>query len=394
MKKLLKLILPLFLIGLAIVFGPQLFNKKFLNKGGSILVSGNIEVTDSALGFKIPGRVTERFVSEGELIEAGQTVALLENKDLEQEVALTDAETQTAMAALKEFEAGSRPEEIAEARATMDKALARMEELLAGSRPQEIAAAEATVQRVKADLEYYQTEYERQKRLFQQGVSSAEEQDRAKKSYAKASAELKEAGEKFKLVQEGPRKEEINQAEAGLKETQERYALIKKGPRKETIDQARARLEKSNAALALAQTRLAYATLTSPITGVVLSENIEPGEYVAAGMPVVTVGDLYNVWVRVYIDETDLGRVKLGHRARVTTDTYPGKRYEGVVSFISSEAEFTPKNVQTKKERVKLVYRVKVNILNPNMELKPGMPADAEILANEPPVPLRAGEAK
>ena len=128
---------------------------------------------------------------------------------------------------------------------------------------------------------------------------------------------------------------------------------------------------------------MSYATVVSPLTGVVLSKNIEPGEYVAPGTAVVTVGDLVNVWLRAYIDETDLGRVKVGQRAWVTTDTYPGKIYEGRVSFISSEAEFTPKNVQTQKERVKLVYRIKIDITNPNMELKPGMPADAVIEAGE-----------
>jgi len=101
--------------------------------------------------------------------------------------------------------------------------------------------------------------------------------------------------------------------------------------------------------------------------------------YAAPGTPVVTVGDLVNLWLRAYIGETDLGRVKVGQRVRVTTDTYLGKRYDGRVSFIASQAEFTPKNVQTEKERVKLVYRIKIDIQNPNMELKPGMPADAVI---------------
>jgi len=112
----------------------------------------------------------------------------------------------------------------------------------------------------------------------------------------------------------------------------------------------------------------------------VLSENIEPGEFVAAGTPVVTVAELAHVWLRAFINETDLGRVKVGQTARITTDTYPGKSYEGRLSFLSSQAEFTPRNVQTAEERVKLVYRVKIDLPNPDMELKPGMPADAEVL--------------
>jgi HlyD family secretion protein len=135
----------------------------------------------------------------------------------------------------------------------------------------------------------------------------------------------------------------------------------------------------------MSHTRLDDALLVAPISGIVLSEHVEPGEYVSPGTPVVTIGALADVWLRAYIDEPDLGRVKVGQRARLTTDTYPGKVYDGVVSFIASEAEFTPKTVQTAKERVKLVYRIKIDVPNPSFELKPGMPADAQILLAEAP---------
>lgn len=125
--------------------------------------------------------------------------------------------------------------------------------------------------------------------------------------------------------------------------------------------------------------------MASPISGVVLSKAIEPGEQVAAGTPVVTLGDLNDCWLKGYIPETELARVKLGQRARITADGLPGKAFEGRVSFISSQAEFTPKSVQTEKERVKLVYRVKISFANPRMELKPGMPADAVIDLGAPP---------
>jgi HlyD family secretion protein len=119
------------------------------------------------------------------------------------------------------------------------------------------------------------------------------------------------------------------------------------------------------------------------MSGVVLSKNIEPGEYVAPGTPVVTVGDLVHVWLRAYIPETEQRRVKVGQKADVTIDNNPGKIFLGRVSFIAQEAEFTPKNVQTEKERVKLVFRIKIDITNPEMELKPGMPADAVIEAGK-----------
>ncbi|WP_318258534.1 efflux RND transporter periplasmic adaptor subunit [Geobacter anodireducens] len=119
--------------------------------------------------------------------------------------------------------------------------------------------------------------------------------------------------------------------------------------------------------------------LKTPVKGVVLRKNVEGGETVTAGTPIFTVGDLEHPWVKIYVKEDKLGLVKLGQKAEVTVDTYPGKTFEGVVTYISPEAEFTPKNVQTQEERVKLVFGIKVNVDNPNQELKPGMPADVRI---------------
>ena len=118
----------------------------------------------------------------------------------------------------------------------------------------------------------------------------------------------------------------------------------------------------------------------SPVDGVVLVKAADVGEVVAPGTTIVSVGDIDHPWVRGYINETDLGKVKVGSKAKVTTDSYPGKHYEGRVTFISSQAEFTPKQIQTHEERVKLVYRIKIEVENPRRELKSNMPADAEIM--------------
>ena len=166
---------------------------------------------------------------------------------------------------------------------------------------------------------------------------------------------------------------------AQVDEFENRLALAERGPRQEQIQNARERTKQAAEGLALAETRLSFATLTAPTKGLVLADHVEPGEQVGAGTPIVTIGDVTATWLRGYIDETDLGRVAVGQGVRVMTDTYPDKVYEGTLSFIASEAEFTPKLVQTTKERVKLVYRVKIDIPNPAGELKPGMPADADI---------------
>lgn len=319
------LVLLIVLIG-ALVYIYQF--RRPLRDPNIIRVSGNVEVTDVEMSFKMPGHVEKRLVSEGNKVQAGQMVALLNTSELAQEVAVRRAEVETARIVLAELEAGSRLEEI--------------------------LTAEAVQARAKAELDRAESDYNRQKALYDQNAISAEKFQQYLSAYHVASAKLQEAGEQL--------------------------ILLKKGPRKEKIEQARSRLEEAQERLKLSQTRLGYATLMSPFAGIVLSENAESGEYVMAGTPVVTIGDIDHPWVRAYINETDLGRVKVGQSVRVTTDTYPGKIYEGKVSFIAPEAEFTPKQVQTERERVTLVFRIKILITNPNMELKPGMPADAEIL--------------
>ncbi|HWP47133.1 MAG TPA: efflux RND transporter periplasmic adaptor subunit [Candidatus Limnocylindrales bacterium] len=380
MKNKKKLIILFSILIIAVLLIYEYIQGRSGKEPNILRVSGNIEITDAEISFKIAGRVEERLVSEGERVQAGQVVARLDHTELVHQVALRKAEVEVARAALAELEAGPRPEEIAQAEAVVRKAQAQLDELLAGSRPQDIAVAEAAVQRAKVEVNRLKADYERRYKLYQEGILSTNEYEAAQTAYKVATAQLKEAEERLKLLKEGPRKEQIEQARAALMQAKETLTLVKKGPRKETIDQARARLDQANQALAMAETQLDYATLVSPISGVVLSKNVEPGEYVAPGTPVVTLGNLDNVWLRAYINETDLGRVKVGQRVQVTTDTYPGKVYEGHISFIASQAEFTPKNVQTEKERVKLVYRIKIHIPNPNMELKPGMPADADIL--------------
>ena len=166
---------------------------------------------------------------------------------------------------------------------------------------------------------------------------------------------------------------------AAAPQAAEALKLAEEGPRKDAVAAARARAESARAALALAETQLDNTRLAAPFAGTVLSHNIEPGEFVAAGTPIVTVADLAHVWVRAYVGQTDLGRLRHGQPVEVRTDTFPGKIYQGTVGFISSEAEFTPKTVQTEKERVKLVFRIKVDLANPHDELKPGMPADVTL---------------
>ncbi|MDD3179047.1 MAG: HlyD family efflux transporter periplasmic adaptor subunit [Opitutaceae bacterium] len=298
-------------------------------RSGDLVLSGNIEVTDAQLGFKVPGRVAARLVSEGEPIKAGLLIAQLDDAEQREQLALRRAELAAVQAGLAALETGSRP--------------------------QEIAAAEATLRSIEAERDRARLDFARQQEL------------RGKDAIAERELEASQALLKV--------------AEARAAEAAERLKLVKEGPRTEDIAQGRARVEQARAAVALAETQLENTRLLSPLTGLVLSHNIEPGEFVAAGTPVVTVADPTHVWVRAYVNQTDLGRIRHGQPVEVRTDTFPDKAYAGTIGFIAAEAEFTPKTVQTPKERVKLVFRIKVDVANPQDELKAGMPADVIIRA-------------
>ena len=196
---------------------------------------------------------------------------------------------------------------------------------------------------------------------------------------------LRQAEEKLSLVKEGPRQEdiaggraEVARAQAAVQTAEaNRLELLRK---EQELAARKAEIERSRAQVGISESQLDDTSVYTPIDGVVLVKSAEVGEVLAAGTTVVSIGDLEHPWMRAYVIESDLGRVKLGQKVKLTTDSYPGKVYWGTISFISSEAEFTPKQIQTKEERVKLVYRIKIDVDNSSHELKNNMPVDAEIL--------------
>ncbi len=376
MKKLVPIIL------LAAAAGGFLYYRSGLWRGsesGALILSGNIEVTDAQLGFKIPGRLLERLAEEGDTVTAGQTLARLEAADQENQLAQAEANEQFARAFLAELEAGTRTQEIEAAHAAMEQARFRLDELEAGSRSQEVAAAGAEVEMLRAEAERAKADAGRFTRLLEQKAVTQQQHEAVTTQARMAAERLASAEERLKLVQEGPRAEQIDQARAALRQVEERYALAKEGPRPEQLEQARAKLAAAVAAVSQAKQQRDYTELKAPFDGIILSKAAEPGEYLIPGAPVVTLGDLGSPWLRAYVPETDLGKVRLGQTVPVTCDSWPGRVFKGTVSYISGEAEFTPKQVQTPEERVKLVYRIKITLENEDLALKPGMPADARL---------------
>lgn len=292
-----------------------------------LTLSGNIEAHESLVSFKVQGRIIALPIEEGQQVEQGALLARLEDADYKQKIKID--------------EAGVRVRE------------SNLALTLAGTREQEVRALQQTVLDAQADLEQKKIDSDRAQRLFSKDEVTAQERDLA------ATA--------------------VKRTEANFKAAQQRYNEAVEGSRKEDIAIARANLNQAGANLGLSRVNLDYTILRAPSAGVITVRQAELGEVVGPGSPVVTLADLDHIWLRAYIAETDLGRIHWDQDAFVTTDTYPGKQYHGHISFISSTAEFTPKSVQTYKERVTLVYRIKIDIDNPNHELKPGMPADAHI---------------
>nr|MDR3772911.1 efflux RND transporter periplasmic adaptor subunit [Terracidiphilus sp.] len=325
-----KRAIPILILLAAAVAAIWYFYPRFAKKPetlNQLTLSGNIEAHESLVGFKVGGRIVELPIEEGQQIQQGALLARLEDADLKQRVRIDED--------------------------TVRVRESNLALTLAGTRQQELKATQQTMVDAQADLEQKQLDNDRMQTLFAKDEVSAQDRDLAATALKRADAIFKAAQQRYNEAVEGSRKEDIAIAQANLNE--------------------------AGASLGLSRVNLDYTVLRAPSTGVITVRQAELGEVVAPGTPVITLADLDHIWLRAYVAETDLGRIHWGQDAAITTDTYPGKQYHGRISFIASDAEFTPKSVQTNEERVTLVYRIKIDIDNPNHELKPGMPADAHI---------------
>jgi HlyD family secretion protein len=295
---------------------------------GALDASGTVEATDAQLGFQAAGRIDTILVDEGDRVKTGQLLARLDVSELTARRAQAVAQLAAARAGLTELEHGSRSQEVQQGRDAL-------------------AAAEQKLADARRDLD-------RTRRLFDGGAVSREALDKAQTAF--------------------------DVAQSSRDQSAQALQLLEVGPRPERIAAQRAAVAQAHATVAQIDAMLANAQIRAPFGGVVSVKDREIGETVSGGAPVLTVTNLDDRWVRIYIPETRVGAVHLAEPATITADTYRGKVYRGAVSFIASEAEFTPKNVQTTDERVKLVYAVKVRITSDSTyDLKPGIPADVQL---------------
>jgi HlyD family secretion protein len=332
----------------------------------------------------------ERNADEGDTVKKGQVLARLDRDQLAAQRESQAASLQSALSQLEQsetslaYQKATTAADIAQRQADIDSNVARLAELRNGSRPQEKQDSKSAVDAAQSAADRAQADWERAQTLFKNDDISRAQYDQFHSTSDSANAALRSAKERYALVDAGPRAEviqaqqgQLERARAALKMSEANSLEIKR--REQELTSRRADIEKARANLSLIDSQLSDTTAVSPVDGVVLVKSAEVGEVLAPGTAVLTVGDYEHPWLRGYINETDQPRVKLGSKARVTTDQ-PGKVYWGRVSFISSEAEFTPKQIQTQQERVKLVYRIKIDLDNPRGELKQNMPVDAEIV--------------
>ncbi len=302
---------------------------------------GNVDIREVAVAFKASERIAALNVEEGDRVETGQLLGVLETVRLE-----------------RAFE---------RARARMNAQREQLAALEAGTRTEEIRRLQAEVEAAQARANQAERTYLRLQNLLDRKLVSVEQVDEAKAAW--------------------------DAAEAQLRATRESLRLAEAGPREEDIAAARATLRALEAEAALAKLDLTEATLESPVAGVVRDRILEAGEMASPQKPVYTVALDDPLWVRAYLPEPQLGRVQTGMEAWVITDTFPGRRYRGWVGYISPTAEFTPKSVQTEEVRTRLVYQVRIVVCNPEGELRLGMPAEVLIplAGNTPRGPHECG---
>ena len=385
MKKRIVVIIFFFLLfgaGILVYLGQRNVQQR------ELYYSGTIEAKHAELGFQVSGRIRDVLVDEGQLVEKDQALAVLDQSEYQARHEQAKAHLESFIKNLQRLEVvlevyeKSLPDEVARAEAGVKVLLSQLQELEAGYREQDIERARLVFSTSRDIMEEAGKNKVRYDKLFQKGIVSEKEWDAIKLKYETASKEFEKAKEALEMLREGVREETIQTARARVAEgkaivKQAGSNLKKIDAAEKEVETARAQVQAARSAVGLAKIHLKYTLLRAPFKGIITSRNIEPGEVVLPGREVMTLSDLSTVELKIFVGETEIGKVKPGQRVEVRVDSFPDKVYRGKVSFISPEGEFTPKIIQTHQERVKLVYLVKVSIPNPDLELKSGMPADA-----------------
>lgn len=345
------------------------------NRYVPLKVSGFLEADDIRPGSRVGGRVKQVLIEEGQSVSKGELLFELEPYDLLERRAEAVAGLAEAKANYEKLVAGFRTEEIAKAQAQVDQLKARLTLLVNGPRQQEIDSAVAELQLADAEYRLAKAKQTRIETLFAKKSASKDELDTAN-TELQATAARKEVRQKaLDLLKEGTRIEEIEEARAKLKQAEEDWQLLKNGNRREDIAQAKAAVNKAEASLQVIDDQIQELKIFSPLDGTIEAVTLQPGDLVGSNVPVISILDWNHLWVRCYVPENHLD-IHIDQEVDVTIDSYPDKVFKGRVTFVSRQAEFVPRNVQTPEERSKQVFRIKVRIEGQDKLLRPGMSAD------------------
>jgi HlyD family secretion protein len=301
------------------------------HSGGLVESTGSIEATQIDIRAEVGGKILKLNFDDGDRVTKGAVFAEIDREKSEYQLQEAQARLRESAAQLAQLQSGFRVEEVGKVKEILLEAQVQMEEA--------------------------QREYNRVLKLYREKVAAADMKDRAETAYQSARRRYEAARNDYQMLKKGYREEEIARAQAA----------------KESVE----------AAIRLIQRNIRDATVVIPTNGIMQERYVEPGELVTPGSIMATVTDLHDMWIMAYVSEKNLGNIKLGQSAEVFVDSFPKKPFPGKVTYISTEAEFTPKNIQTKEERIKLVYAVKVQIDNTKELLKVGMPADVVIKASQ-----------
>jgi HlyD family secretion protein len=403
-------IIPI-LILLVLAGGAYVLTSRAEAQSGALTASGTIETTDVTVAPEAGGRVLNVLANEGDTVQAGQVIIQMDDSLLKAQLVQTQQSVAAAQASLKAaqanydlLKAGAQTDQIAAAEqavktaeANVAGAQAQLAQMLAGPQAADIAAAQAAVAKASSDVTFAQQAYDgvvngrataKSYGVPGGGLGLMEEKMRAQLQAIQANYDV--AVKRLAQLKRGATKDEIDQArarvaaaEAQQAQLQAQLDQLKSGARPEQLAAAQAQIEvaqaqadQSAAAIDVLKVQIDRLTLKAPLTGVVLKRSIEPGEVVMSGASLITIGDLTNLYIIVYVSESRYGEVKLGQSVQIKVDSFPGQTFTGTVSHIADQAEFTPRNVQTAEGRATTVFAVRVDVTNVDGKLKPGMPAD------------------
>src|SRR6184192_3195988 len=355
------------ILAVAVVVAATAVYASWFHRDNALQGSGTVEARNIRVGSKIGGRIDKVLVREGDPVEPGQVLITFDDKELQ-------ASLEQSRANAEKARRGYRPEEIDEARATAAQAKADFELKRNGYRQEDIASAQAELDRAKADEMRTHLDFDRYNALAKKDLVSKQQRDTAEANWKVAVAQQESARHKLDELQRGYRPEEIASAEAHYHQEQANLEMLERGNRREDVELAKAAYDYD-------QARFRERQVTAPSAAIIEVLDVRPGDLIAPNTPVATLLEMDQTYVRIYIPETEYGRIKLGQKAEVRVDSFPNTVFDGEVEQVNQQAEFLPRNVQTREERVHQVIGIKIRVNDPAGRVLAGMAADVKLKA-------------